>query len=77
MGLLKFYDTNALLTLGESVFDDDNFYISSVSLHELEHIKTDKNKTEDVKFKARRMSRLLDENRDKFVVVHYTDTLSN
>lgn len=77
MGLLKFYDTNALLTLGESVFDDDSFYISSVSLHELEHIKTDKNKTEDVKFKARRMSRLLDENRDKFVVVHYTDDVSS
>ena len=42
--MVKFYDTNALLILGSQIFEDEKFYISSISLKELEHIKTLKRK---------------------------------
>lgn len=58
--MIKFYDTNALLSLDEKIFEDNYFYISSISLRELENIKQNKNKSEDVRFKARQISHLLD-----------------
>ena len=45
---MKFYDTNALLELQEEVLAED-FAISSVTLEELESIKTNKNKTEETR----------------------------
>lgn len=68
---MKFYDTNALLELGEKVFNDEVFYISDVTLLELEHIKTSKNKDENVKYKARRMTRLLHEHLGEFDVTYF------
>ena len=74
----KFYDTCALL---DQVECDDNlfaekFYVSSISLHELERIKTSKNKDESVRYNARRLSRLLDDNYDKYDVITYNLTIS-
>lgn len=69
----KFYDTNALLTLGEEIYDE-KFYISSVTLEEIENIKTSSRKDEQVKYDARRAIKLLDENADKYEVVVYNDT---
>ena len=71
--MAKFYDTNALLDLGEAVLKDELFYFSSISLIELENIKTSRNKSEDVKYKARRIMRVLDENEDSYEVVVYDD----
>lgn len=64
----KFYDTNAILELQDKILDSD-FAISSVSLHELEHIKVSKNKDEQIKYKARKSIHILDENSDKYEVI--------
>ena len=78
MGKKKFYDTCSLL----AEIDNDNlfaerFYVSSTSLHELEHIKTSKTKTEDVRYKARKLSHLLDEHYNDYDVVVYNFEISN
>lgn len=65
-----FYDTNAVLDLCEKILEND-FVISSVTLYELEHIKTSKNKDEETKFNARKAIHLLDENPTKYKVVIY------
>lgn len=71
---MKFYDTNALLELMDDVLIKP-FVISYVTLEELENIKTSKNKTEETRYKARKVVHLLDENRDKYeVVIHNDDT---
>ena len=72
---MKFYDTNALLELQEEVLQE-HFAISSVTLEELEGIKTNKNKTEEIRYKARKVVHILDENRDKYNVVIYTDNIA-
>lgn len=64
----KFYDTNAILELGESIYKD-KFYISSVTIKELEDIKANRNKDDVVKYKARMAVRRLANNEDKYSVV--------
>ena len=66
--MIKFYDTNALLILQENAFKE-NFLCSDVTLLELEHIKTSAHKSDDIKRRARKLSRLFDENSDKFLVI--------
>lgn len=68
--MLKFYDTNALLTLQENAFSE-HFLISDTTLRELETIKTSSNKTDDIRHKARKLSRLLDTHSNDFDVVLY------
>ena len=72
----KFYDTNAILDLQDKMFEDD-FYISSISLQEMENIKTSGRKDEETKYKARKALHLLDENKDKYEVVIYTTAMEN
>lgn len=70
---MYFYDTNALLDLGDRLLDNkEKFCISTISLHELEHIKTSKNKDEETRYRARKVIHLLDNNPDKYHVVIYT-----
>lgn len=64
-----FYDTCSLLNELHSAFENDLFYISSVTLEELENIKTSSTKDQDVKYKARQLLHLLFENKDKYKVV--------
>ena len=71
---MKFYDTNALLELQEEILEEP-FAISSVTLEELENIKTSKNKTEEVRYKARKVVHILDENINKYNVVVYDDEI--
>ena len=71
----KFYDTNAIIQLGEKAFEED-FYISSTTLQELEHIKTSNNKTEALRYKARKITHLLNENIDKYTVIVW-ETIKN
>ena len=78
MGKKKLYDTCSLL----AEIDNDNlfaerFYVSSTSLHELEHIKTNKAKTEDIRYKARKLSHLLDEHYNDYDVVVYNFEISD
>lgn len=67
---MRFLDTNAVL-LGR-LEDEEFFAISSVTLEELESIKTNKNKTDEIKWRARKAVRWLNENQDKYMVVLYT-----
>lgn len=71
LGKKKFYDTNAVLKLQSKIFDDD-FALSSTTLHELEHIKMSRNKDEEVKYNARKVIHLLDTYSDKYDVVTFT-----
>ena len=66
--IIKFYDTNAILRLQEKIFNQF-FYISSVTLEELENIKTSANKTEDLRYAARKVAHLLDEHIGEYGVV--------
>ena len=49
--------------MGEAAFDEP-FYISAWTLNELENIKTNHNKDDSVRYKARQMAKLLDQHRD-------------
>lgn len=68
--MAKFYDTCALLTLPSDLFEE-HFYLSSVTINELEGIKTSGHKDEETKYAARKLLRLLDENTDKYTIVRY------
>lgn len=61
-----FLDTNILLSHLDRVETLDGFYISSVTLGELEDIKTSGRKTEEVRYYARKAVRWLNENEDKY-----------
>lgn len=73
---MYFYDTNALLTLQEQVLKE-KFVISSITLQELEDIKTSYKKDQEVKYKARKVIHILDENPDMYDVVVYHLPLYN
>ena len=71
---MYFYDTNALLELQQNAFNNF-FFISSETLNELENIKVSGQKSEEIKYKARKILHLLDENQDKYEVVIYTTAM--
>ena len=73
-----FYDTCALLNLQEKVFESsDIFYISHVTLQELEQIKTSYGKDEDIKYKARKLLHLLVEHQGNYQVIIYNNDWDN
>ena len=58
---IKFYDTSSLLLKVDSLFEEEEkFVISSITLEELENIKTAANKDADVKYAARKLTHILD-----------------
>ena len=65
-----FLDTNALLNLQSAAFKEE-FVISQKTLEEIESIKTSGHKDGDVKYKARSIARLLDNN-ENYEVIAYT-----
>ena len=68
----KFYDTNALLDYGQQIFENESgFCVCDTTLVELENIKTNRNKTDDIKAKARYVVRWLDKNADKWEFISY------
>lgn len=69
-----FLDTNALLNLQKHAFEE-SFVISQKTLEEIENIKTSSNKDGEIKFSARKVSRLLDENQGKYSVVLNDNTI--
>lgn len=70
MNKYKFYDTSSLLLLTDEELCE-NFIISSITLSELENIKTSRNKDHEVKLAARRVLRKLTEESKKYQVVIY------
>ena len=69
------YDTSSLLlTTEETLFNtEDEIYISSVTLNELESIKTNLNKTEELRQQARKIVKLLEKNTEKYHLSLYSD----
>ncbi len=74
---MKFFDTNIFLRHLDVVDKESFFLISSVTLQELENIKTSKNKTEEIRYAARKATRYLDENPGKYRVVTYKTGFDN
>ena len=70
--MIKFYDTCAILNLQESAFDEP-FMVSSVTINELESIKTSFRKSEDVKYSARKIATLFDKYDNYRVALYTTD----
>ena len=72
---IKFLDTNYLLKNYNSLAD--KFVISSISLHELEHIKTSNYKDENTKYQARKAIRFLDNNPDRYETIVNNSEITN
>ena len=67
-----FYDTCALLDQGQAIFNKtEKFYISAITLKELEHIKTSNSKDPLVQYKARKLIELLSKHEDKYELIIY------
>ena len=68
-----FYDTCSLLELQDSIFNskEDKIFISSITLNELENIKTSGTKDEETKYSARKLLHSLIENEGKYTIVLY------
>ena len=67
---MKFYDTCALLDNFETM-PEEKFIISSITLAELEKIKTSTSKDSEVKYIARKILSFLNANPAKYEVVLY------
>ena len=64
---IKFYDTCSLLLKVDDLFDSNEpFVISSITLEELENIKTSSTRDPDIKYAARKLLHALDENSGKY-----------
>lgn len=70
--MINFYDTSALLIK----IPKEYFYISSVTVAELENIKTAFNKDYDIKTQARKLSNWLSEHTDKYTMIRYTEEVA-
>lgn len=72
----KCYDTCSLLKQAGHLFNSDEFtlVISSITLEELENIKTSGNKDPDVKYAARKVLTDMDEHYGAFEIVLYNDS---
>lgn len=69
MKTYKFYDTSSLLLKADKLFEEEeNIVISSITLNELENIKTSQNKDPDVKYAARKLLNLLAQHPDAYEV---------
>ena len=68
----QFYDTCSLLLRAGNLFDEpEDFIISSITLQELENIKTSTNKDDNVKFSARQLLHDLDEHFGQYLIINY------
>lgn len=73
-----FLDTSTLLDLQDKVFQTNEvFYISDITIRELEDIKTASYKDESIKYKARNILRLLEKNQDKYIITIYDNDNEN
>lgn len=66
----KFYDTCSLLLKTNHLFDEEDIkvVISSISLQELEDIKTANNKDAEIKYSARKLLNILNENPEAYEI---------
>lgn len=71
----KFYDTCSLLEKASNLWaaPDEQLVVSSITLEELENIKTSVNKDANIKYAARKLVKELYDNYDKIEIVFWTD----
>ena len=74
---MKFYDTCALLELQQDILKTNPFIISSITISELELIKTSSTKDEETKWAARKILHLLEDNEDAYFVVPYNSNIDD
>ena len=76
MTTYNFYDTSSLLLREKDLFThEENIILSSITLNELENIKTSNNKDGEIKRAARHIIRLLEENTDKYEIWVYNSQM--
>jgi DNA replication protein DnaC len=68
---MLFYDTCSLLKELQNAFKE-KFYISNITLKEIENIKTSALKDEDVKYRARQLAHLLDEKEKEYEIIDFS-----
>lgn len=68
--IFKFYDTCSLLLKANHLFDEEDVQvvISSITLQELEDIKTANNKDAEIKYSARRLLNILNEHPEAYEI---------
>lgn len=74
----KFFDTCSLLLMAGNLFEEDNDFelvLSSITLDELENIKTASNKDADIKYAARKLLHTLLDNPDKYQTIIFTEDM--
>lgn len=73
---MKFYDTCSLLLKVNSICDDEEkFLISSITLKELENIKTSSTKDPSIKYDARKVLHMLNNNPEAYDVIIFNTTM--
>lgn len=72
--MYKFYDTSSLL-LQEEISKEDNIVISSITLQELENIKTSAHKDAELKYKARKLLHRIHDNPELIEVWIFNETM--
>lgn len=77
--IYKFFDTSSLLLQANHLFETDEYklVISSITLQELEEIKTSAHKDLEIKFAARQVLRALDKHPDSYDLHIYRDVMLN
>lgn len=75
MKKINFYDTSALLESINSLKKDEEIMLSSITLEELESIKTANNKDEEIKYQARRALHFIEENISNISFVIFKETM--
>ena len=73
----KFYDTCSLIANAQYLFEkeDEQFVISSITLEELEEIKTSKNKSNDIKIAVRHLLHELDKHIGDYEVCIFKESM--
>lgn len=75
--IYKFYDTSSLLLNIEHLFDDTDsrVIISSISIQELENIKVSNNKDAEIKYKARKLVNVLNNNTNNYDIYVFKENM--
>ena len=78
--MINFYDTSSLLLIADKLLSEsiNNVIVfSSITLQELENIKTSTNKDSHIKYTARQLLHWLDENPNKYICHIYRTYMEN
>ena len=76
--MINFYDTSSLILNTKHLFqNNEKFVISSITLEELENIKTSKNKDHDIKIAVRQLLHTLDEHIGDYDVCLFKEAMLN